>query len=246
MAGYKINSHADDLNCAMEKFINFMTNLTLESLKLEESRTRARAANREDNLVDLEAHLMNSMEAVTTNLDSVTHQMELLMDAVSQYNHLNPPAEPEPQPHDAGHQAAPAPAKELKFEPKESFLSHRKGKQFFDSNTMIVNEDDFEILELYLVSGGSNGTTDLIERYAFQTLDRITKEDYKTMKAKILLEGGRVEGIAGVLRCLRSTIRERRSLYRLRSDYLTEHLHTQKIALFGNKGERINLSMKNL
>ena len=34
VAGYKINSHADDLNGAMEKFINFMTNLTLESLKL--------------------------------------------------------------------------------------------------------------------------------------------------------------------------------------------------------------------
>ena len=90
VAGHKINSHADDLNHAMEQFINFMTNLTLESLKLEGSRTRARAASREDNLVDLEVHLMNSMDAVTTNLDSVTLQMELLMDAVSQYNHLNP------------------------------------------------------------------------------------------------------------------------------------------------------------
>ena len=111
---------------------------------------------------------------------------------------------------------------------------------------MIINEDDFEILESYLVSGGSSGSADLIERYAFQTLDSVTKEDYKTMKAKIIREGGHVEGIAGVMRCLRSTIRDRRSLYRLRSDYLTEHLHTQRIALFGSHGEKINLSMKNL
>ena len=82
---------------------------------------------------------MNSMDAVTTNLDSVTLQMELLTEAVILYNHLNPPAEPEAQPHDGGHQVPPAPVRELKFEPKESFLSHRKGKQFFDSNTMIVN-----------------------------------------------------------------------------------------------------------
>ena len=66
------------------------------------------------------------------------------------------------------------------------------------------------------------------------------------MKAKVLQEGGQVEGIAGVIRCLRATIKERRSLYRLQSDYLTEHLHTQKVALFGTKGEKINLSMKNL
>ena len=54
-AGHKINSHAADLNGAMERFINFMTSLTLESLRLEESRTRARAANREDNLAELES-----------------------------------------------------------------------------------------------------------------------------------------------------------------------------------------------
>ena len=47
-----------------------------------------------------------------------------------------------------------------------------------------------EILESYLVSGGNHGTMDLIERYTYQVLDRITKEDYKTMKEKILQEGG--------------------------------------------------------
>ena len=76
-------------------------------------------------------------------------------------------------------------------------------------------EDEVDLLESYLISGGNHGSTDLIERYTFTVLDRITKEDYKFFKAKITTEGEQVEGIAGVIRCLRGTIKERRSLYRL-------------------------------
>ena len=110
---------------------------------------------------------------------------------------MNPITEPEAQPQDGDHQTHPPPVRESKYEPKESFLSHRKGKQFKDANVAVINEDDFEILESYLVSGGSSGSTNLIEHYAFQTLDSVTKEDYKIMKAKITGEGGQVEGIAG-------------------------------------------------
>ena len=75
-------------------------------------------------------------------------------------------------------------------------------------------------------------------------MDKATKEDFKITKAKLEEEGEQIQGIEGVLRCLRATVRERRPLYRLRSDYLMEHLHIQKSPMFGAKGERINLFFK--
>ena len=55
-----------------------------------------------------------------------------------------------------------------------------------------------------------------------------------------------MEGIQGVLRCLRNTIRKRRPLHRIRSDYLAKHLHVQKVAKFGKQGENLNLYYKDL
>ena len=66
------------------------------------------------------------------------------------------------------------------------------------------------------------------------------------MKTKCETEGEIVEGIQGVLRCLRNTIRKRRPLHRIRSEYLAEHLHVQKISKFGKQGENLNLYYKEL
>ena len=157
----------------MEKFINYMSNLTVSSLNLDVSRTRGRA-HREENMEELENHLMNTIDAVNINLDMVSGQMELLKEAVSQYNYLNPMVEPDAQqPQAQADPQAPPPgqAREQKFEPKDSFLSHKRGKVIFDSITMVVQEDDVDLLESYLLSGGNHGSTDLIERYMFTVTD---------------------------------------------------------------------------
>ena len=58
-----------------------------------------------------------------------------------------------------------------------------------------MNEEHLEILESYLVSGGTTNNTDLIQRYAFQCCDKATKADYKIMKQKLEEEGEQVQGI---------------------------------------------------
>ena len=75
IAGYRINAQTNDLDVAMERFINHMSNLTVSSLNLNVSRTRARA-HREENLEEIENHLMSTIDAVNPNLDTVSGQME--------------------------------------------------------------------------------------------------------------------------------------------------------------------------
>ena len=126
-AGIKINAEATNLKCAMERFITHMTCITLETLGLQEPRTRARVANHEENLAELESQLMESQVAVSNNLDSVSTQIELLNDAISSYNHLNPPADVEAQPQATdGDQRPPAAASGSKYDPKESFLGPQR------------------------------------------------------------------------------------------------------------------------
>ena len=127
IAGYRINAQTNDLDIAIERFINHMSNLTVTSLGLDISRTRARA-QREENLEEIENHLMSTIDVVNTNLDTVSGQMELLKEAVSQYNFLNPMVEPDgQQPQAQADPQAPPPgqAREQKFETKYTFLSHK-------------------------------------------------------------------------------------------------------------------------
>ena len=190
-------------------FISAIAGVSMDTLKL--GRTRSR----QDEAEDLESELMLAMESVPTNLDLVTAQIDLLNRATSTYNFLNPACEePQPQTQETD-QPHTTPHREVKFDPKESFLANLKGRQFIDASVSVINEEHMEILESYLISGGSRGETGVVERYCFQVMDSPSKEDYRVMKNKLIEGGEEVQGIQGVLHCLRMTISARRSLYRM-------------------------------
>ena len=97
-AATKINLEASHLKVAMEHFIVQMTSVTLETLGLQGPRTRAGTANHEEILAELQTQLQEAQVAISNNLDFVSTQIELLNEALSSYNHLNPPANLEIQP----------------------------------------------------------------------------------------------------------------------------------------------------
>ena len=224
-ASTRVNSHVEELGLATSTFISAIAGVSMDTLKL--GRTRSR----QDETEDLESELMLAMESVSTNLDLVTAQIDLLNRATATYNFLNPAGE-EPQPQTQETDQPPVPHREIKYDPKESFLANLKGRQFIDASTSVVNEEHLEVPESYLISGGSQGETSLVERYCFQVMDSLSKEDYRVMRNKLIEEGEEVQGIQGVLHCLHRTISARRSLYRLRSDFVTEHLHSKKNPIF--------------
>merc|ERR1712237_189866 len=213
-----------------------MTSVTLETLGLPGPRTRAGTPNHEDIMADLLTQLQEAQTAISNNLDIVADQIEILTAAVSSYNHLNPPAIPENPIADPNPNLNPNPNPNAKYEPKESFLGAFRGRLMFESTTLTIFEDHFDVLESFLISGGQTLNTDLVERYMFICCDKATKADYRSMKVKSEREGEIVEGVQGVLRCLRNTIRKRKPLHRIRSDYLAKHLHVQKASKFGKQG----------
>ena len=74
-AGTKINLEAANLKATMEHFITQMTCVTLETLRLQEPRTRAGTANHEETLAELQTQLQEAQVAVSNNLDSVSAQI---------------------------------------------------------------------------------------------------------------------------------------------------------------------------
>ena len=60
------------------------------------------------------------------------------------------------------------------------------------------------------------------------------------------LEGREVETVDDIIEAFRSTIKERRSLMRIRSDYMTSHLHHTTQSVYGRRGENLNLAVKNI
>ena len=93
----------------------------MDTLKL------GRTLSRQDEAEDLEAELMEAMDSVTINLDLVTAQFELLTAATSAYNYLNPASEMEPQTQETDQQPHTTPPREVKYDPKDSFLANLKG-----------------------------------------------------------------------------------------------------------------------
>merc|ERR1712237_72636 len=168
-----------------------MTSVTLETLGLPGPMTRAGTPNHEDNMADLLTQLQEAQTAISNNLDIVADQIEILTAAVSSYNHLNPPAVPENPVADPNLNLNPNPNPNAKYEPKESFLGAWKGRLMFESTTLTIFEDHFDVLESFLISGGQTLNTDLVERYMFIVCDKATKADYRTMKKKSEREGGR-------------------------------------------------------
>ena len=225
-------------------FIDAITDISPDTLRIGRSRSSS-VSNAQETAAELEAEIRLAFQSVNNNVDLVTAQVDALNQATASYNFLNPATEmTQPNTANTGEpRTTPAP-RPTKFDPKESFLSSLKGRQFIDSSTFVCNEEHMEILESYLMSGGVQPDTNIVERYAFQVMDSPSKEDYRVMKQKMSVEGQNVEGIDGVLECIRRTICARRSLYRLRSDFVCEHLHPQKFALFGVKGQRLNIAYK--
>ena len=87
---------------------------------------------------------------------------------------------------------------------------------------------------------------DLVQRYLFAMCDSSTMADYLCHIYKMHLEGREVETVDDILEAFRSTIRERRSLMRIRSDYMTSHLHHTKESVYGRQGESLNLAVKHI
>ena len=135
---------------------------------------------------------------------------------------MHPPAETPPAHPPPAHTPA---DRDQKYRPEDKFLADQRGKIMFSTSTVTVCEDNMDLLESYLRSGGVHGSSDLVERYMFVMMDKSTKEDYRVFKGKLEGEGGEVSSIIDILQCLRGTIKSRRSLFCLRSDYLTAHMH---------------------
>ena len=90
------------------------------------------------------------------------------------------------------------------------------------------------------------GTVVLIQRYLFKLCDGSTMEDYLCHRDKMILDGREIQTVDDILDAFKGTIRERRSMMRIRSDYMTQHLHHTKEPIYGNRGQNLNLAVKHL
>ena len=208
-ASGRVNASAEVLKMAVANFIDAISDISLDTLRIG----RSRSSNAQETTADMEAELRLALQSVNNNVDLVTAQVDALTQATATYNFLNPATEvTQPNTGDQDTPRTPPAPRPVKFDPKESFLSNLRGRQFIDSSTSVINEEHLETLESYLMSGGIQGDTDIVERYAFQVMDSPSKEDYRVMKQKMLGEGEVVNGIEGVLQCIRRTICARRSL----------------------------------
>ena len=87
---------------------------------------------------------------------------------------------------------------------------------------------------------------DLIQRYLFKLCDGPTMEDYLHHRDKMITAGTEIQTVDDILDAFKGMIRERRSMMRLRSDYMTQHLHHTKEAIYGNRCEKLNSAVKYL
>ena len=149
---------------------------------------------------------------------------------------MNPPPQlalPPPAAAAGGGPQPPGQDHQGRYKPVESFLGSKRDKVIFDVNTQILTREDSYLVETYLKSGGDGGTVDLVQRYLFKMCDSSTMADYLCHIDKMHLEGREVQTVDDILEAFRSTIRERRSLMRIRSDYMTCHLHHTKEPIYG-------------
>ena len=87
---------------------------------------------------------------------------------------------------------------------------------------------------------------DMIQRYLFTLTDNPRMHDYLHYRDRLTAAGTDITSIDEVIDAFKETIRERRPMMKLRSDFMSQHLHQNKNAIFGHRGEKLNAAVKNL
>ena len=189
-ASGRVNAAKEVLNISVSTFIDAIMDISPDTLRIGRSRSSTLPLTQETT-AEIEAELKLAEVSISDNVDRVTEQVDALNLATASYNFLNPgTGVTQPNTTNNGEsRPTPAVSRPTKFDPKESFLNSLKGRQFIDSNTVVCNEENMEVLESYLLSGGNQPDTNIVERFAFQVMDSPSKEDYHVMKQKLLEEG---------------------------------------------------------
>ena len=189
-ASGRVNAAKEVLNISIGTFIDAIGDINQDSLRIGRSRSSNLPLTQET-AAEIETDLKLAEMSISDNVDRVTDQVDALNLATASYNIINPGTTGNPDSQTNGGDSRPANSSQnprpTKFDPKESFLNSLKGKQFIDSSTCVCDEENMEILESYLLSGGAAPDTNIVERFAFQVMDSPSKADYRVMKQKMLM-----------------------------------------------------------